>query len=89
MTGSIPNHCNPAPRVLSLQALQESKGRLGIPFLVVLEAKRLSCQVQGSIIGLPLAFIGHGYLNPFARLAPNIPTQVSPQQMALVLEENH
>jgi len=89
ITSSVPNNRNTALRTFSLQGLQKGNGRFRIPFVIRFEPKRLSREVKCPIVGLLLSLVAHWDFNPLTRLAPHIPTQVSLQQMAFVLEEDN
>ena len=69
--------------------MQEGNRGLAIRSIKSFDEERLGGDIQDSIVGLLLVLVGHRHFNPFVGFAPDIATQIAPQQMTLSLEEDH
>lgn len=84
----IPNQRNAAVGTLLEQILEEGNSALTITCLSRLNQALLVVNIHCPIVSLPTAFVEDGNLNALVCLAPHIPTDVSPQQMAFIRKED-
>ncbi len=84
--GSIPGKA--ATGTLAQQVLEKGNRSLGIAGFRRLNQTLLSVNIHCPIVSLFATFIADGKLDALSGFAPHIPTQVSPQQMAFILEDN-
>lgn len=85
----IPKQGDAGVRALLQEILQKRNGGSRIALLVRVD-KTFACdQVECPVVGLLVALIDHGHLNALFRFAPNVPQDIAPQQMTLILKEHH
>lgn len=84
----IPNQGNATVRTLAQQIFQKGNRPLGITCLSRLNQALLSIKIDRSIVSLLAPVVGDWNLNPVSRFAPDVSTQVPPQQVAFILKQN-
>jgi hypothetical protein len=89
VTGSIPNQDNAALWTLPEQIFEKRNGVLRIARFIGLNQTLLGVEVNHAIVSLFAPLIDDGHFDPFVGFAPDIATQISPYQMALILKQDH
>jgi len=84
IAGSIPDEHDTTLRALGPQVFYKGDGRLRIALLIGFEAKLLSREVEGTKVGLLLALVGYRDFDTLLSFTPDLATDVSPQQVALI-----
>ncbi len=89
VAGSIPDQGNAALWTLAAQIFEERNGALRIARFIGLNQTLLGGEVNCTVVSLPAPLIDDGNFDAFVCFAPDISTQIPPQQMAFILEEDH
>ncbi len=89
VAGSIPNQGNAAVWTLVEQVFEKGNGAFRITRFIALDETFLGVEVHCPMVSLLTALVDHGNFDTFVCFTSDIPTQISPIQMAFILEEHN